>query len=54
MTDKGAVELRKKMKLDEYSLVYMINTEGNTDPKHFRQIIWDGRDPVPREFRTRQ
>lgn len=54
MTDKGAAELRKKMKLDEYSLVYMVNTEGNTDPKHFRQIIWDGRDPVPREFRTRR
>ena len=32
----------------------MINTEGNTDPKHFRRIIWDGQDPVPREYRTRR
>ena len=54
MTEKGAQELREKMKLNEYSLVFMVNTEGNTDPKHFRQIIWDGLDPVPREFRTRK
>ena len=56
MTDKGAKDLREKMKLNEYSLVFMVNTEGegNTDPKHFRQIIWDGLDPVPREFRTRK
>ena len=54
MTDKGAKDLREKMKLDENALVFMVNTEGNTDPKHFRQIIWDGLDPVPREFRTRK
>ena len=44
----------KKMKLDKDSLVFMVNTEGNTDPKHFRQIIWDGCDPVPYEYRTRR
>ena len=54
MTDKGAEDIRKKMKLDRNSLVFMVNTEGNTDPKHFRQIIWDGCDPVPHEFRTRR
>ncbi len=54
MTDKGAEEIRKSMKLDRNSLVFMVNTEGNTDPKHFRQIIWDGCDPVPHEFRTRR
>ena len=54
LTDKGGEELRKKMKLDSNSLVFMVNTEGNTDPKHFRQIIWDGCDPVPHEFRTRR
>ena len=54
MTDKGAADLREKMKLGPDSTVFMVNTEGNTDPKHFRQIIWDGLDPVPREFRTRK
>ena len=52
--DKGSEELRKKMKFDSNSLVFMVNTEGNTDPKHFRQIIWDGCDPVPHHFRTRR
>ena len=54
MTDKGAADIREKMKLGPDSTVFMVNTEGNTDPKHFRQIIWDGLDPVPREFRTRK
>ena len=54
MTEKGDEDLRKKMKLDKDSLVFMVNTEGNTDPKHFRQIIWDGCDPVPYEYRTRR
>ncbi len=54
LTEKGDEELRKKMKLDSSSHVFMINTEGNTDPKHFRQIIWDGCDPVPHEYRTRR
>ncbi len=54
LTGKGDEDLRKKMKLDKDSLVFMVNTEGNTDPKHFRQIIWDGCDPVPYEFRTRR
>ena len=54
LTEKGDEDLRNKMKLDKDSLVFMVNTEGNTDPKHFRQIIWDGCDPVPYEFRTRR
>lgn len=54
MTEKGSEALREELKLDGNSQVFMINTEGNTDPKHFRQIIWDGLDPVPREYRTRK
>lgn len=46
--------LRKAMKLDEDSTVLMINTEGNTDPTSFLQIIWDGCEPVPHEFRTKR
>ncbi len=54
MTEKGDMDLREALKLSHDSLIFMINTEGNTDPKHFRQIIWDGADPVPREYRTRR
>ena len=46
--------LKNALGLNEDSLVFMINTEGNTDPKHFRRIIWDGQDPVPKEYRTRR
>lgn len=54
MTEKGDLALREALKLDNNSLIYMINTEGNTDPKHFRQIVWDGADPVPSEYRTKR
>jgi len=47
----GLSGLRKKMKLDSSSQVLLINTEGNTDPEHFRRVVWEGGDPVPREFR---
>jgi diaminopropionate ammonia-lyase len=42
-------DLRKALALDENSQVLFINTEGNTDPVHFRQIIWEGANPVPKE-----
>ena len=54
MTENTDEELKNALGLNEDSLVFMINTEGNTDPKHFRRIIWDGQDPVPREYRTRR
>ncbi len=43
-------ELKKALDLNEDSNVFMINTEGNTDPIQFHRIIWDGSDPVPRKF----
>ena len=54
MTENTDETLKNALGLNEDSLVFMINTEGNTDPKHFRRIIWDGQDPVPREYRTRR
>ena len=54
MTESGAEELRTRLGLNKYSRVFMINSEGNTDPKHFRRIIWDGQDPVPKEYRTKR
>jgi len=43
-------ELRKALNLNEESQVMFVNSEGNTDPVHFRQIIWDGANPVPKQY----
>lgn len=34
--------LRQRLGLDEKSVVLIINTEGDTDPKKYRDIVWDG------------
>ena len=43
-------ELKAALKLDNNSHVFMVNTEGNTDPTEFRRIIWDGKNPVPTHY----
>lgn len=48
--DNCPEDLKKALRLDEHSNVFMINTEGNTDPIQFRKIIWDGSNPVPKKF----
>jgi len=35
-------EVREKLKLDERSVILIINTEGDTDPERYREIVWDG------------
>lgn len=35
-------DLREKLKLNENSVVLVINTEGDTDPDRYRNIVWDG------------
>ncbi len=44
-------EVREQLKLDRHSHVLLINSEGNTDPNHFRRIVWDGAEPVPSEYK---
>lgn len=39
--------IRSKLKLDQDSVVLFINTEGDTDPVLYRQIVWDGKYPMP-------
>ena len=43
-------ELKDALGLNKESQVLFVNTEGNTDPIHFRQIIWEGANPVPEEY----
>ena len=51
MKYEGAAELRERLRLDETSRVLLINTEGNTDPDYFRNVVWDGVLQVPRKYR---
>jgi len=43
MTDPELVWLREKLGLDENSKVLFFSTEGDTDPEHYREIVWDGK-----------
>jgi diaminopropionate ammonia-lyase len=52
MRDQSMSELREFLQINENSEILFINTEGNTDPIHFRQIIWEGANPVPRKYWT--
>jgi len=36
-------ELMKKLDLDSDSVVLVINTEGDTDVQHYREVVWQGR-----------
>ncbi|MCG8568876.1 MAG: diaminopropionate ammonia-lyase [Spirochaetes bacterium] len=52
LKENGVEELRKFLNINEDSQILFINTEGNTDPVQFRQIIWEGANPVPPEYWT--
>jgi diaminopropionate ammonia-lyase len=52
LKENGVDALRDFLAIDEESQVLFINTEGNTDPIQFRQIIWEGSNPVPKEYWT--
>jgi len=51
MQYEDAAPLRERLQLDEKSRVLLINTEGNTDPDYFRNVVWDGVWPVPEAYR---
>lgn len=42
LTNEDLKELKEELKLDENSLAVVISTEGDTDPEHYRKIVWDG------------
>lgn len=47
MQDEGSDKIRRKLNLNENSIVLIFNTEGDTDPVNYRQILWDGKYPLP-------
>jgi len=50
LEENGVDELRDFLGIDQQSQILFLNTEGNTDPIGFRQIIWEGANPVPKEY----
>lgn len=38
--DENREDIREKLGLDENSNILVINTEGDTDPKNYRHIVW--------------
>ena len=40
-------ELRKELALDENSVVLLFSTEGDTDPESYREIVQNGKYPMP-------
>lgn len=47
MRKEDCRELAKHVGLNESSVVLLFSTEGDTDPVHYRQVVWDGEMPVP-------
>ena len=43
----GGEALRKSLQLDASSRILLINTEGNTAPDNYRNIVWKGAYPQP-------
>lgn len=44
-------ELKERMGLNENSQILLINTEGNTSPEEFRDVVWNGGISVPEEYK---
>lgn len=45
MTDSTYEHIRDRLQLDRDANVVLINTEGDTDQAHYRQVVWEGAHP---------
>ena len=45
MVQQDMKELRDKLNLNKDSIVLLFSTEGDTDPDHYRKILWEGLYP---------
>lgn len=39
-------DFRDELQLNEHANIVMINTEGDTDEEHYREVVWEGRHPL--------
>lgn len=42
--DEGCISFRDDLGLDEHSIILCFNTEGDTDPYHYDQIVYQGKN----------
>ncbi|MFA7671246.1 MAG: diaminopropionate ammonia-lyase [Sphaerochaetaceae bacterium] len=50
LKQEGGQKLKEALKLDDKSHILLINTEGDTDPLHYRHVVWEGSNPTPSEY----
>jgi len=43
LTNDSYRDIRKKMSLHKESRVLIFSTKGDTDPDHYRKIVWEGK-----------
>ncbi len=51
MLFSGAAGMREDLGLGPDSQVLLINSEGNTSPDDYRNVVWEGSMPVPDEYK---
>ncbi len=42
LRDEALADMKRKIGLDENSVILFVNTEGDTDRENYRRIVWDG------------
>ncbi|WP_294403248.1 diaminopropionate ammonia-lyase [uncultured Clostridium sp.] len=42
LTNPDLKEFKEKLKIDEHSKILLFSTEGDTDKKNYKKIVWDG------------
>ena len=50
MGNSAYAGLREQLGLDETSQVLFISSEGDTDPVHYKEIVWEGSSPVSKQY----
>jgi diaminopropionate ammonia-lyase len=45
MINKDMADVKAKLGLNKDSRILLFNTEGDTDPDHYRRVVWDGKNP---------
>lgn len=43
LTREDLADLKEKLHLDENSRILFISTEGDTDKKNYRNVVWNGK-----------
>lgn len=49
LTNKALADWKKKLKIDENSILLFFSTEGDTDQENYKKIVWDGRYHRPEQ-----